>query len=263
MFLGCDMKTILLSESNQIAFIKLNRPDVRNAFDSEMISELTALFKKLQTRNDIRAIGLTGEGKAFCAGADLNWMKSMIDFSLKENKEDSAKLYEMFSALNDLDLPVVAHVHGAVFGGALGLIANCDYVVSDVSTKFCFSEVKLGLAPAVISGFVLEKVQSSAKYYMSSGDIFDAEKAKDMALVNFVADQQAGQLEFQRVLQQYKDNGPEAVRHTKKLLRDLRDTSWSKQKDLTTTLIAQLRVSTEGQEGIKSFLENKKPSWKG
>lgn len=256
------MKTIVFTEIDQIAFVKLNRPDVRNAFNSEMIAELTDVFKTLQTRMDIRAVGFTGDGKAFCAGADLNWMKSMVNFSLSENKQDSEKLYDMFAAMKNLDLPIVAIIHGAAFGGALGLISNCDYVISEPQTKFCFSEVKLGIAPAVISGFVLSKASNEAKYYMAAGEVFDEDKAKALGLVNVIASKEDAVKEFQRVLHQYKENGPQAVRKTKKLMRDLSENGWAKQREITTQLIAELRVSDEGQSGIKGFLENKKPSWK-
>jgi methylglutaconyl-CoA hydratase len=256
------MKTIVVTEIDQIAFIKLNRPDVRNAFNSDMITELTNAFTDLQKRTDLKAIGLTGEGKVFCAGADLNWMKSMVGFSLAENKLDSEKLYDMFAAMKNLDLPIVAIVHGAVFGGALGLVSCCDYVIAETNTKFCFSEVKLGIAPAVISSFVLEKSTPAVKYYMASAEVFDEAKGEELGLVNFSDSKENAIKEFQRVLHLYKENGPVAVRRTKKLLRELATTNPDQHKDMTTGLIAELRVSKEGQEGIKSFLENRKPSWK-
>lgn len=256
------MKTIVFTEIDQIVFIKLNRPDVRNAFNADMIAELTQAFRDLQNRNDLRAVGLTGEGKVFCAGADLNWMKSMVNFSLAENKQDSEKLYEMFAAMKNLDLPIVAHIHGAAFGGALGLVACCDYVVAETGTKFCFSEVKLGIAPAVISSFVLDRATPAVKYYMSSAEIFAEDQGKQLGLVNYSGTKDEGTKEFQRVLHLYKDNGPMAVRQTKKLLRELSSVPMNQHKDVTTNLIAQLRISTEGQDGIKSFLENRKPSWK-
>ncbi|MBL7543110.1 MAG: enoyl-CoA hydratase/isomerase family protein [Bdellovibrionaceae bacterium] len=256
------MKTIVFTEIDQIAFLKLNRPDVRNAFNSGMIEELTQIFIALQSRSDLKAVGLSGEGKVFCAGADLNWMKSMVDFSLAENKQDSLKLYEMFAAMKNLDLPIVAAVHGAVFGGALGLVACCDYVVAEIGTKFCFSEVKLGIAPAVISGFVLDKANSAVKYYMTSAEVFSENQALALGLVNFSGAKDDVTKEFQRVLHLYKENGPVAVRRTKQLLRHLSGLNLAQHQETTTGLIAELRVSQEGQEGIKSFLENRKPSWK-
>lgn len=256
------MKTIVVTETDQVAYVKMNRPDLRNAFNSEMIEDLTQTFLQLQSRPGLRAVALQGEGKVFCSGADLTWMKSMVNFSLAENKKDSEKLFDMFATLKNLDLPVVALVQGAVFGGALGLVACCDYVVSERDTKFCFSEVKLGIAPAVISSFVLSKASHAVKYYMSSGDVFTETKAAEMGLVNFVGSKDQVAKEFQRVIGLYKDNGPMAVRRTKKLIREISCSTTNQFKDLTTSLIAELRVSSEGQEGIKGFLENRKPNWK-
>lgn len=257
------MNTIVVTEIDQIAYIKLNRPDVRNAFNSEMIQELTEIFLTLQGRSDLKAVGLTGEGKVFCAGADLNWMKSMVAFSLSENKQDSEKLYDMFAAFKNLDLPTVAMVHGAVFGGALGLLSCCDYVIAETGTKFCFSEVKLGIAPAVISSFVLARANSTVKYYMTSAEVFSENQGVQMGLINFSDTKENSTKEFHRVLNQFKENGSIAVRQTKKLLRELPYLNNDQCRGVSTRLIAELRVSSEGQEGIKSFLENRKPSWKG
>lgn len=256
------MKTIVFTEIDQIAFIKLNRPDVRNAFNSEMIEELTQTFMALQSRNDLRGVGLTGEGKVFCAGADLNWMKSMVGFSLEENQKDSEKLYDMFAAMKNLDLPIVSQVHGAVFGGALGLVACSDYVIAEIGTKFCFSEVKLGIAPAVISSFVLDKSHAAVKYYMTSAEIFTEAQGARLGLINFSGSKDDGVKEFHRILHLYKENGPVAVRRTKKLLRELSNMNPNQHREMTTKLISELRVSGEGQDGIKGFLENRKPGWK-
>lgn len=256
------MKTVIVTENDQIAHVKLNRPDLRNAFNAEMIAELTQIFMQLPSRPGLKGVALTGEGKVFCAGADLNWMKSMVGFSLAENTQDSEKLFDMFAALKNLDLPVIGYVQGAVFGGALGLVTCCDYVVAESGTKFCFSEVKLGIAPAVISSFVLSKAGSAVKYYMTSGDVFAEDKAQELGLVNFSGSKESSTAEFQRVLNLYKENGPTAVRKTKKLIREISAINSQSFKELTTNLIAELRVSEEGQEGIKSFLENRKPSWK-
>lgn len=256
------MTTLVFTEIDQIAFIKLNRPDVRNAFNSEMIEELTQTLLALQTRSDLKAVALSGDGKVFCAGADLNWMKSMVNFSLAENQKDSEKLYEMFAAMKNLDLPIVGLVHGAVFGGALGLVACCDYVVAETGTKFCFSEVKLGIAPAVISSFVLDKATPAVRYYMTSAEVFTEVQGSQLGLINYSGSKEEATKEFHRVLHLYKDNGPMAVRRTKKLLRELVNLNSNQHKDITTGLIAELRVSYEGQEGIKGFLENRKPSWK-
>ena len=145
------MKNIVVSEMNHVAYVKLHRPEVRNAFNPEMISEITETFLSLNSRKDLAAVVLQGEGKAFCAGADLSWMQEMVNFSKEQNLSDSKKLFEMFDAIFSCELPVVALAQGSVFGGALGLLACCDYVIAEIGTQFCFSEVKLGLAPATVS----------------------------------------------------------------------------------------------------------------
>ncbi|MGZ3744919.1 MAG: enoyl-CoA hydratase-related protein, partial [Pseudobdellovibrionaceae bacterium] len=148
------MSFVEVKEAAQVAYIKLNRPDIRNAFDPSMIADITQAFFDLDKRRDLRAIVLQGEGKVFCAGADLKWMKEMVKYSLEQNKEDSLQLFAMFEAIATCSLPVLGLVQGAAFGGALGLVACCDYVIADPRAQFCFSEVKLGIVPAVISAFV-------------------------------------------------------------------------------------------------------------
>jgi len=256
------MNTIIVSELDHVATIKLNRQDVRNAFNAEMIQELTTVFKTLKSRNDLKAITLTGEGKVFCAGADLNWMSSMVNYSFEDNIRDAQALYEMFEAQRQLDTPMLAIVQGAVYGGALGLIANCDYVIAEQNTSFCFSEVKLGISPAVISSFVLEKANTSVHHFMLSGAVFNEDKAKELNLVHEVSPKNQGHIFIQKHLHAYKDCGPNAVRKTKQLLRDLRALGGKSPAALTTNLIAELRTSAEGQEGLKSFLEKRSPNWK-
>lgn len=256
------MKTIIVSEIDYVANIKLHRPEVRNAFNAEMIKELTFAFKSLQTRTDLRAVTLQGEGKVFCAGADLNWMSSMVNFSYDENIKDAKELYELFEAQRNLDLPIIGLIHGAAYGGALGLIANCDYVIAEESTSFCFSEVKLGISPAVISSFVLEKTNSGAHHYMISGTVFNEYQAKALGLVHEITHKDQAHLNLQKQIHNYKECGPVAVRKTKKLIRDLKNYKGENPSELTTKLIAELRTSDEGQEGLKSFLEKRTPAWR-
>lgn len=257
------MSFVVVTELNQVAYVKLHRPEMRNAFNPEMIAELTKIFTDLQDRKDVRAVVLQGEGKAFCAGADLNWMKEMVNFSFEQNKEDSLKLFAMFEVMANCSLPVIGLVHGAAFGGALGLIAICDEAVAEEKTQFCFSEVKLGIAPAVISAFVNKKaVPGKIRPLMLSGGIFNAHAAQQSGLVTEVVADGEGHLAVQRILHNYLQCGPEAVRETKKLLNNLSDMTWAQQKESTTTLIAERRASVEGQEGLKSFLEKREPTWR-
>lgn len=257
------MSYVVVTELNQVAYVKLHRPDVRNAFNPEMIAEITKTFSDLNGRNDLRAIALQGEGKVFCAGGDLNWMKEMVNFSFTQNLEDSQKLFEMFETIAHCELPVVGLVHGAAFGGALGLIAACDEVIAEEGTQFCFSEVKLGIAPAVISAFVHRKaVPGKVRPLMLSAVTFNAHTAQQAGLVNEVVPAGEGHLALQKVLHSYLQCGPEAIRETKKLLNSLDALSWSEQKNATAKVIAERRASPEGQEGLKSFLEKREPNWR-
>ncbi len=193
------MSFVIVTELNQVAYVKLNRPDVRNAFNPAMIAEITLLFRNLQARKDLRAVVLQGEGKVFCAGADLNWMKEMVNFSFEQNREDSLKLFAMFEAIAECTLPVVGLVHGAVFGGALGLVAICDEVIAEEGTQFCFSEVKLGIAPAVISSFVNRKaVGGKVRPLMLSGVIFNPHIAQQSGLVTEVVPSGEGHVALQK-----------------------------------------------------------------
>lgn len=253
------MENIRIEKEESLLKIILNRPDKRNAFNAEMIEELTEAFKSI---GDARVVLLKGAGASFCAGADLNWMKSMKSYSLDDNRKDSEKLYEMFDQLKKCPVPVIGQVHGHVMGGALGLLALCDIAAAEKETKFCFSEVRVGLVPAVISPFVLSKVPAGkARRWMLTADVFGARDAESMGLVNYVGDEEGIEHYVQERLNSFKSLGPEAVRDTKYLLNGL--SHWSEDKALveTTRVIAARRVSEEGQEGLNGFLEKRKPKW--
>lgn len=257
------MKYVVVTEMDQVAYVKLHRPEVRNAFNPEMIAELTQLFLDLDKRTDLRVVTLSGEGKTFCAGADLGWMKEMANFTYEQNIQDSQKLFAMFEAIANCSLPVIGSIHGAAFGGAMGLIACCDEVLVDETTEFCFSEVKLGLAPAVISSFILRKASVGfVRPLMLSGVVFDCEDAYLSGLIHQVVPTGEMAAALQSLVQTYAEAGPEAVRATKKLIDQVQSHSWAEQKKLTTQVIAERRVSAEGQEGLKSFFERRKPSWR-
>lgn len=257
------MSSVILTELDKVAYVKLNRPEVRNAFNPEMIETLTKIFKDLDKRKDLKAVVLQGEGKVFCAGADLGWMKDMVNFSFEQNREDSLKLFDMFQAILLCSLPVIGLVHGAAFGGALGLVACCDEVIAEENAQLCFSEVKLGIAPAVISAFVnLKAVAGKVRPLMLSGRIFDAHIAQQSGLVTEIAAVGEGGKVLQQVLHGYLQCGSEAVRETKKLLLEIPNLKWIDQRSRTATVIAERRISQEGQEGLKSFLEKRDPSWR-
>jgi methylglutaconyl-CoA hydratase len=256
------MKNITITadtHDSALKIVELNKPKLKNAFNPEMISEITEAFKQLSQDQSVRAVILKGLGTAFCAGADLNWMKSMVDFSFEQNIKDSEKLWEMFEAIAFCEAPVIGLVHGAAFGGALGLIAACDYVMADEATKYCFSEVKLGLSPAVISSFILRKcADAQVRPFMLNAEVFDSVTAQRMGLVHVIKNTNDGLTEARK----FSSLGLEATRETKKLLNNIEksksEKSWSEQKKLTTTVISERRMSQEGQDRLKSFLNKTK-----
>jgi methylglutaconyl-CoA hydratase len=256
--------TIRLETVAHVATVTLNRPEVRNAFHPSMIRELTEVFTELAGKPDVSVVVLRGEGKSFCSGADLGYMKSMADFSFEENRQDALELWGMFESLRNCPHPIVGRIHGHAMGGAVGLAALCDVAAAVTDTQFCFSEVRLGIAPAVISPFVLEKMSASyARRLMLTAEVFSAEQAFESGLVQFVGDEPSVDTFLNSVIRALVSNGPEAVRATKALLRQVSQTpSWSDRRDLTSRVIAERRVSAEGQEGLRGFLEKRAPSWK-
>jgi methylglutaconyl-CoA hydratase len=253
---------IQVEEKNHIATVTLNRPEVRNAFHPQMIAEITKAFRSLGASRDLRAIVLRGEGKVFCAGADLNWMKEMVNYSLEENKKDSAELFEMFKAISESQVPVIAVVHGAAFGGALGLIAAADYVIAEEKTQLCFSEVKLGIVPAVISHFVLKKTSLGVVApSMLTGKVFSPKSVQGTGLIHEVVNAEELDEKLSEVTQLFLQAGPEAVKATKKLIHHVGELSVTEAAAETGKVIAERRVSREGQEGLQGFLEKRKPDW--
>ena len=241
--------------------ITLNKPEKHNAFDSVLVEQLTEAFNAASS-SECRSVLLSGSGKSFSAGADLNVMKAMASSTQEENKKDSGKLFEMFQAGALCKKPIIGQVHGNVMGGGLGLVAICDIVAAENSTQFCFSEVKLGLVPAVISPFVLRKMNvATAKELMLTGKPFTAKDAKESGLVHFIGTASDVEEYVQQQQQQFLKLGPEAVAATKSLINDILFSPWEKTKTQTTDVIAERRASQEGQEGLKSFFEKRKPSW--
>lgn len=262
------MDYVKVIEHSNFVEVVLNRPDSRNAFHPQMIEEITQAFNKISQSTVFRFALLRGEGKAFCSGADLNWMRSMVDYSKEENISDSLKLHEMFESLASCWLPIVTLVHGHVMGGALGLIAASDIVLSHADTQFCFSEVRLGLIPAVISEFVLRKSKNhSLRAYMISGEMFDAKKAHHLHLITEITDLNILDFSNEDFLKnkwtvRMLENGPEAMREIKKLLSEIEIVPPGQIKTLTTAAISERRVSAEGQDGLRSFLEKRQPLWR-
>lgn len=255
------MKWTTVSNKNYVFEVTLNRPEIRNAFDPVMIDEITQTFKAIP--GAMRVVVLKGAGEVFCSGADLEWMKSMVNYSFDENKSDSLKLYGMFKAIQECRVPVIAVVQGAAMGGALGLMAVSDVVIAVESAKFCFSEVKLGLAPAVISSFVLKKSSLGLiAPWMMAGKVFGASEAQRMGLVHEVVAGEKVEEALSSWIKTFGEASPEAVKETKALLGHVIDLDEERQKEATISLIASRRVSAEGQDGLKAFLEKRAPAWK-
>ena len=233
--------------------IKINRPEKRNALDVSLMLELTeTLLDYGQQIEKQKYLVLSGEGSIFCAGADINWMKSMADYSFEENKEDSEKLFNLFFALYSFPLPVICLVQGAAFGGALGLISASDYVYVKKDTKLCFSEVKLGLSPAVISTFVLNRTaHPKAKAYMLSGQVFNENIALEIGLAQGMIGEE------DKLIKNIEASGQEALIETKALLRIQAPINPRDFKNFTIETISKLRLSDEAQNRMKGFLDKK------
>lgn len=256
------METINFEKNDHIVKVILNRPDVHNAMNAKMIEEITQAFHKISEDPTARVVYIKGMGASFSAGADLNWMKDSIQFSQQQNFEDAQKLFDMFSAVKNCKLPVIAKLHGNVMGGGLGLVAAADITYAEVGSIFSFSEVKLGLVPAVISSFVKAKMTKAGMHdLMLTGRQFDAPTALRYGLISG----SGRELEINEIIKQRLESfaklAPEAVVQTKKLLLALDDMPASKYRDHTSELIAEKRASTEGQEGLNAFFEKRKPNW--
>lgn len=249
--------------SGAVATVTLARPDLHNAFNEIVIAELTAAFRDLDARSDVRAVILAGEGKSFCAGADVNWMKRMVGYSRDENVADALAMAAMLRAIRDCPKPVIARVHGPAIGGGVGLTAACDIAVAVESAVFSLSEVRLGIIPAVISPFVLEKIGiGQARRYGLTAERFSAADARRIGLIHEVFPTvEAMDAWIAATCQTLHANSPAALAACKQVLTAVAGQPWDALQRLTAERIAAIRVSSEGQEGLKSFLEKRPPPW--
>lgn len=254
---------VQLQRNAHLATLTLNRPEVSNAFDQDVILELTQHLKELATDPEVRVLLLRGEGKHFSAGADLNWMRRMANFGFDENLKDAQVLAQMMRLLNEFPTPTIACVQGAAFGGAVGLAACCDIVLGTPKTKFCLSEVKLGLVPAVISPYVIAAIgQRQARRYMQTAEVITAEKALSLNLLHEIFAEERLLDEAKKIATGILQNGPEAVTTCKILIREIMQCKTPDAQDnYSTQLISASRASSEGQEGLSAFLEKRHPSW--
>ncbi len=246
-----------------VAAVALNRPDLHNAFNEVVMQELTDAFAELGESADVRVIILRSEGKSFCAGADVNWMKRMVDFTFDQNVADASILSRMLLAIRNCPKPVIARIHGAAIGGGVGLTAAVDIAVAVKSAVFSLSEVKLGIIPAVISPFVLEKIgMGHMRRYGLTAEKFDATEAKRIGLIAEVCDDvESMDTWIRQITKSLMENAPGALAVCKHTLREVAGADWTRIEKLTTNRIAERRVSAEGQEGLKAFLEKRTPNW--
>jgi len=252
-------KTLLVEEAAGVLSVTLNRPEVHNAFDEELIAEAIDLFGGIGAR-DARAVVLRGSGPNFCAGADLNWMSRMVHYTREENVRDSAQLAKMYALINQCPLPVIGRIQGAAIGGGVGLVAVCDIAIAASDARFGLSEVKLGIMPAVISPYVIAKIgQTHARALFLTGERFDAERALRIGLVHRVADDLGAAVD--ETVKQLMTSGPEAVRECKKLIAHVAARDLAEAVPYTIEAIAERRVSAEGQQGMGAFLKKEKAPW--
>ncbi len=253
----------LQKDHRGVATVTLNRPELHNAFNDELILELISCFNQLDIDDSIRLVVLTGEGKSFCAGADLNWMKRMKNYSFEENVKDSQQLAQLFSVINRFAKPVIAKVNGSALGGGAGLLACCDYVIALDTVSIGFTEVRLGLVPAVISPFVIAKIgESHARASFISGSRFNAQKALAIGLVHQISSFDKVDEDLDVLINEFLLAAPSATKFAKKLIATVVEKkSPENARQFTCELIAQLRNSSEGQEGMNSLLEKRKANW--
>ncbi|MBV8425027.1 MAG: enoyl-CoA hydratase/isomerase family protein [Candidatus Eremiobacteraeota bacterium] len=251
-----------LDRGGTVARVTLNRPDVRNAFNAELIAELDRTFSELDRRAGVRAIVLAGEGKVFSAGADITWMRASLELSEEANRRDAEALSDMYRAIDRCSKPVVARVHGAAIAGASGLCAVSDIVVAADNAVFGFTETKLGIIPAVISPFVLAKIGvSQARALFLTGERFGAQHALRIGLVHHVVPEADLDGAVSSVLDELMTASPTAVTAAKRTLQAIHEASYEETRAISARAIAAQRTSEEGQEGLRAFLERRKPRW--
>jgi len=253
--------TLAITTSETVAHVALNRPDVRNAFNAELIAELHRTFERLASDDSVSAIVLSGAGKTFCGGADINWMRASLELSHEENVSDAKRMSDMFAAIDRCSRPVIARVHGAALGGGAGLVAVCDVAIAADDALFGFTETKLGILPAVISPFVLRKIGvSHARALFLTGERFGAQRAASIGLVHEVVRFEDLDTAVDRVVDEIKSGGRQAIALAKKTIAEVTADPENARK-ITSKAIARQRTSAEGQEGLRAFLERRKPDW--
>jgi len=254
------MGTVRVETRDSVTTVLLDRPDVRNAFDERVIADLTGAF--LAIPPEVRVVVLGGAGPTFCAGADAAWMKRSKDYTEEQNARDAYAMATMLRTIDECPRPVIARVNGAALGGGSGLVAACDVAVAAEGAQFGFTEVRLGLVPAVISTFVLPRIGArAARRYFLTGERFGAEEARAVGLIHEVVPPEALDARVDALAREFLQCGPRAVTAAKKLIRETLELSREEAIDYTVRTIARVRVGPEAQEGLGAFLEKRKPQW--
>jgi methylglutaconyl-CoA hydratase len=258
-----NYETLIITVSDKVATVTLNRPELRNAFNEQAIAELALAFDELGRNELVRAVVLAANGPAFCAGADLNWMKKMAGYSHDENTADAARLADMLRTIYLCPKPTVAKVQGDCYAGGMGLVAACDIVVAAEGVNFCLSEVKLGLIPATISPYVIKAMgEQAARRYFLTAERFDATAALRMGFAHEMVTQESLDTTVAGIVKALVSNSPNAVLEAKKLVREVVGEAVTDALLADTAeRIAVIRASNEGREGVASFLEKRKPNW--
>jgi len=254
--------TVQLDVAGGVARLSMSRPEVHNAFNDEELRELTEAVKTVAADGSVRVLILTGNGKSFCAGADLNWMKSVLSYTPEQNKKDAAVLVDLLDMLEQLPKPVVGRINGAAVGGGVGLTAVCDIAIASSEAKFGFGEAKLGIIPAMISPYVLRKIgPGPARELFLTGDRFSAERAQEIGLVNEVVPPEKLDEAVNAKVASLLTSAPHALAEAKRLIRLVPGMDPGEAREYTLAKIAELRASPEGQEGMRAFLEKRKANW--
>lgn len=257
-----DYRNLKIERVGKVAHLRLARTAVHNALDDQLIDELTRAAQELGGDESVRVVILSGEGKSFCAGADIGWMKRVVGYTTEENTADSHRLATMLRALDRMPKPLVARVHGVALGGGTGLVSACDVVVASSETRFAFSEVRLGILPAVISPFVLRRVgEGTGRALFLTGERFGAERALAIGLVDRVCERDALDRQVQEVVDHLLLGGPQAQAAIKVLMPEVSGKTPEEAANLTVDANVTARTSPEGQDGLGAFLEKRRPSW--
>jgi len=253
---------ITVEKNNKIATLTLNRPDVKNALNSQLIENLNIELNKLKLESDVRVIIITGAGDTFCSGADLKWLRDVSHFSFKENYDESMRFIDLLNLINNHPKPIIARVNGTAVGGGVGIMLASDIIFASRDAKFGLSEVAIGIVPAAIIHFLINRIgETKARELLITGNRIDTIEAESIGLINYTADLRLIDKGIKKLTDKIIRNGPKAITKVKEMINTLPHLSAMETNDFIAKEIAELRTSDEGQEGISSFLEKRKPRW--